>query len=51
VSKKDEYLEHAEECRRLASMAQHDGDRDAWLQLAMGWLKLAEYAVEDPKSH
>jgi hypothetical protein len=38
VSKKDEYLEHAEECRCLASLAEHDGDT-SWPSVSPGQVR------------
>lgn len=38
------FRKEAEECRRMAAEAIHQGDKESWLKLAADWLKLAEDA-------
>jgi hypothetical protein len=40
-SNEERYRRKAEECREHASIATDDADRNAWLELAEDWLKLA----------
>jgi len=42
---RDEYLQHAEECERLATMAKLPSNRTALLESAHMWRKLADAAA------
>jgi hypothetical protein len=41
VNKEEEYRQHAEDCRRLASLMRAGAHRDQLLQIAATWDKLA----------
>ena len=40
MDRDDEYKAKAEEARKQADLARAEVDRDAWLQLAQGWLNM-----------
>jgi Anti-sigma factor NepR len=42
ASKQDEYLNNADECERLAEMAQDPKERTSWLQMAQQWHRWAK---------
>lgn len=44
------FRNHAEECRKRADGARSQADREAWLQLAADWTKLAESGQEQAPS-
>jgi hypothetical protein len=44
MSDENRYRREAEECRQNAERALKPVDREAWLQIAADWLKLAEGA-------
>jgi hypothetical protein len=45
-SKADRFKSKAEECRRRAAQAESEGDKEAWLRLAVEWDRLAKQAGE-----
>ena len=45
------FREMAEECRQKAERADSPLDKEAWLQVAAEWLKLAQYAERRAGKH
>ena len=50
VSDADEFREQAEDARQMAAQALSQEDKAFWLELAEGWLKLAQEADFGPTS-
>jgi hypothetical protein len=46
VTDAERFRQEAEECHALAATAKTVPDKEAWLQLAADWIKLAENAEQ-----
>jgi hypothetical protein len=50
MGKRDEYLQNANECQRMADQSRNASDKSSWLRLAEKWLRMVPKVAKQKAS-
>lgn len=50
MTKRDEYIDNATECQRMADQSRNPSDKSSWLRLAEKWLRMIPKTAQQKAS-